>query len=292
MPESLSDKNSSVAKQWNYSRNAEDHPARILYREKPMSFAWTGRLYAKLYRQVFADLNVRQVSCLEIGCGSGDNLFLLSDLGIIGHALGIDIADAPLGLARQKKINGGYKNIDFFCTAYEHYPTDQQVDLVLAMQFINYMEDLGYFFDKLSKLIKNGGYVILFDGQSPTNGVVTMLKQNNLIRGLFGKKPVVSYLHYWNSDYVVSVASRYGFRLRRVSYYCHFLCGLIVPAMYRLVVAEWRHETTRFLARRAYVLARRVVEYKNNRLEQKRGGKLYFVLLEKCDQKCCSSAPV
>lgn len=88
-------------------------------------------LWSRYYIKKFVLCGDKDSRVLEIGCGSGRNLFALSPFINIGF--GIDIAEKQIRNAENKKHELGIKNIFFFRSLDDFLYYNYQVDLVFTM---------------------------------------------------------------------------------------------------------------------------------------------------------------
>ncbi|MBR1217112.1 bifunctional 2-polyprenyl-6-hydroxyphenol methylase/3-demethylubiquinol 3-O-methyltransferase UbiG [Bradyrhizobium sp. U87765 SZCCT0131] len=108
--------------------------------------------------------NVRSLSCLsglrilDIGCGAGLLCEPFSRLG--AQVIGIDpsetnIAAAKLHAARSSLL------IDYRCTTVEEIDPRERFDVVLAMEVIEHVTDVGAFLDRCAALMKPSGLMVV-----------------------------------------------------------------------------------------------------------------------------------
>ena len=110
----------------------------------------------------FAQENLKDVKkTLDLGCGSGELVFELAQLGI--HATGIDFSDKMVELCKEKAIRLGIeKQCQFEIGSVMDFDFGQQkFDLITAFGFIEYLrpEELSVFFAMCRKLLNPGGVV-------------------------------------------------------------------------------------------------------------------------------------
>ena len=101
---------------------------------------------------------LKKVKILDIGCGGG----LLSEpmcrLG--GEVVGIDASSKNINVAElhAKKNN---LNIKYLCTSPENLNTKDKFDVILNMEIIEHVEDVNFFLESCSKLLKKNGIMFV-----------------------------------------------------------------------------------------------------------------------------------
>lgn len=95
---------------------------------------------------------------LDIGCGGGLVSEPLTRLG--ASVTGVDAAEKNIAAARAHAEAGGLQ-IDYrHGTAEDLAETGAQFDVVLALEIVEHVADLGQFVDALSRLVSPGGLVV------------------------------------------------------------------------------------------------------------------------------------
>ncbi len=98
------------------------------------------------------------VRILDIGCGGG----LLSEpmcrLG--AQVFGIDASERNISIAKlhAKKNN---LNIDYKCASPENFKTETKFDVILNMEIVEHVEDINFFLESCSKLLKKNGIMFV-----------------------------------------------------------------------------------------------------------------------------------
>ena len=101
---------------------------------------------------------LKKVKILDIGCGGG----LLSEpmcrLG--GEVVGIDASSKNINVAElhAKKNN---LNIKYLCSSPENLNTKDKFDVILNMEIIEHVEDVNFFLESCSKLLKKNGIMFV-----------------------------------------------------------------------------------------------------------------------------------
>ena len=101
---------------------------------------------------------LKKVKILDIGCGGG----LLSEpmcrLG--GEVVGIDASSKNINVAElhAKKNN---LNIKYLCSSPENLNTKDKFDVILNMEIIEHVENVNFFLESCSKLLKKNGIMFV-----------------------------------------------------------------------------------------------------------------------------------
>jgi SAM-dependent methyltransferase len=108
------------------------------------------RYYIKKF--VLGHLNDEKINVLEIGCGSGRNLFALAPY--IGHGYGIDIADEQIKNAKRIQSQFKIENLTFHTKPESFFTSSAIVQTVFTMWVLAGFQNDQNLIDMLSKYIK------------------------------------------------------------------------------------------------------------------------------------------
>lgn len=106
------------------------------------------------------DRNVKSLNCLsglrvlDIGCGAGLLCEPLSRLG--AQVIGVDPSASNIAAARLH-AEKGHLSIDYRCTTVDEMDLRERFDVVLAMEVIEHVSDVGLFFKRCAAMLKPGG---------------------------------------------------------------------------------------------------------------------------------------
>ena len=109
------------------------------------------------------DRNVRSLNCLsglrilDIGCGAGLLCEPLSRLG--AQVIGVD-PSAPNIAAARLHADRGHLSIDYRCTTVEQMGVRERFDIVLAMEVVEHVTDVGVFLKRCAAMLKPGGMMV------------------------------------------------------------------------------------------------------------------------------------
>lgn len=97
---------------------------------------------------------------LEVGCGSGLNLFELSTLAPI-RATGIDVDERAIARADEARQRLGYDHLLFYCADAQTYIPTSPFDCLLLMDLLEHVPDPAGIVSRLGRYLTEGGYVIV-----------------------------------------------------------------------------------------------------------------------------------
>jgi 2-polyprenyl-6-hydroxyphenyl methylase/3-demethylubiquinone-9 3-methyltransferase len=110
------------------------------------------------------DRNVRSLNCLaelrilDIGCGAGLLCEPFTRLG--AEVIGIDPAATNIAVAKLH-ADRAQLSIDYRCTTVEEMDVRERFDIVLAMEVVEHVVDVGAFLDRCASMLKPGGLMVV-----------------------------------------------------------------------------------------------------------------------------------
>jgi len=108
--------------------------------------------------------NAKSLSCLaglrilDIGCGAGLLCEPLTRLG--AQVIGVDPSDSNIAAARLH-ADKGHLSIDYRCTTVEQMDVRERFDIVLAMEVVEHVSDVGMFLNRCAAMLKPGGMMVI-----------------------------------------------------------------------------------------------------------------------------------
>ena len=108
--------------------------------------------------------NVKSLNCLsglrilDIGCGAGLLCEPLSRLG--AQVIGVDPSASNIAAAKLH-ADKGHLSIDYRCTTIEEMDVRERFDIVLAMEVIEHVTDIGAFISRCAAMLKPGGLMVV-----------------------------------------------------------------------------------------------------------------------------------
>ncbi|WP_061023290.1 bifunctional 2-polyprenyl-6-hydroxyphenol methylase/3-demethylubiquinol 3-O-methyltransferase UbiG [Bradyrhizobium sp. CCH5-F6] len=108
--------------------------------------------------------NVRSLNCLgglrllDIGCGAGLLCEPLSRLG--AQVIGIDPSSSNIAAAKLH-ADKSHLAIDYRCTTVEEIDPRERFDIVLAMEVVEHVTDVGVFLKRCASMLKPNGLMVV-----------------------------------------------------------------------------------------------------------------------------------
>ncbi|MBR0932068.1 bifunctional 2-polyprenyl-6-hydroxyphenol methylase/3-demethylubiquinol 3-O-methyltransferase UbiG [Bradyrhizobium jicamae] len=108
--------------------------------------------------------NAKSLSCLsglrmlDIGCGAGLLCEPFTRLG--AQVIGIDPSATNIAAARLH-ADKGHLSIDYRCTTVEDMDARERFDIVLAMEVVEHVNDVGAFIKRCAAMLKPGGLMVV-----------------------------------------------------------------------------------------------------------------------------------
>lgn len=134
----------------------KEHTYPIMFRVEQEHWWYTGRrkILTAFVEQICRQVTDRRPRILDVGCGTGANLLMLSEYG---EAEGVDISEDALAFCRERgldkvRLGAGEK------LPYE----DGTFDLVTALDVVEHMDDDLAGLREMRRVLRPGGRVLLF----------------------------------------------------------------------------------------------------------------------------------
>src|SRR5215204_4868312 len=137
-------------------REMMEHTYPILFRVEQSHWWYIGRrkIIAGFVQEICSCVTDRRPRILDVGCGTGANLLLLSKYG---EAEGVDVSEDALVFCRER----GLEKVKL--GAAEELPYDDGTfDLVTALDVVEHIDDDLAGLREMRRVLRSGGHVLLF----------------------------------------------------------------------------------------------------------------------------------
>lgn len=116
-------------------------------------------------RALLAEVGIHEGStCLDVGCGGGDvTLELARAAGPTGRAVGVDMDEAQLKIARREAAQLGLSNIEFEVRDVTQWEPDESFDVTYARFLLTHLPDPGALLSTLRRHTTASGVIIVED---------------------------------------------------------------------------------------------------------------------------------
>src|SRR5215211_424697 len=134
----------------------QEHTYPIMFRIEQSHWWYTGRrkILARFVEEICSRVTDRRPRILDVGCGTGANLLMLSKYG---DAEGVDICEDALAFCRER----GLEKVKL--GAAEALPYDDDTfDLVTAFDVVEHLDDDLAGLTEMRRVLRPGGRVLLF----------------------------------------------------------------------------------------------------------------------------------
>jgi ubiquinone/menaquinone biosynthesis C-methylase UbiE len=158
----------AIERTWTSDPEAESAPNRLTarnqFRRRPAAYAMTGspsdRKFIAFMISISGVGKTDQV--LELACGSGTTTLAFAER--CGHAVGVDVAEEPLRLARTAAAERNISNADFILSEVERLSFDDATfDGALCRFSFHHIVDPGRVFAELARVVASGGWMVIAD---------------------------------------------------------------------------------------------------------------------------------
>ena len=134
----------------------KEHTYPIMFRIEQSHWWYTGRrkILTRFIEDICRRVTDRRPRILDVGCGTGANLLMLSQFG---DAEGVDVSEDALAFCRER----GLENVKL--GAAEQLPyEDGTFDLVTALDVVEHLDDDLAGLREMRRVLRPGGRVLLF----------------------------------------------------------------------------------------------------------------------------------
>ena len=199
------EKFSKIAEEW-WNPEGKFKP---LHKFNPIRISYIKENIINSFKLTNKDKPLDNIKILDIGCGGGLLSEPMSRLG--AKVFGIDASEKNINVAKlhAKKNN---LNISYECMSPENFKTETKFDVILNMEIVEHVEDVDFFLESCSKLLKKDG--IMF--------VATLNKTlKSYLFAIIGAEYILRWLpigtHSWDKfikpDELIDILKKYNLKL-------------------------------------------------------------------------------
>ena len=148
------EKFSKIADEW-WDPNGKFKP---LHKFNPIRITYIRESIMNIFKIDNEDKPLEKVKILDIGCGGGLLSEPMKRLG--AEVVGIDASNKNIQVA---KLHARKNNLDikYLCTSPENFESKNKFDVILNMEIIEHVEDVDFFLESCSKLLKKDGIMFV-----------------------------------------------------------------------------------------------------------------------------------
>ena len=148
------EKFSRIAEEW-WNPTGKFKP---LHKFNPIRIAYIRDNIIKTFKLKDKDKPLEKIKILDIGCGGG----LLSEpmCRMGAEVTGIDASVKNISIAKLHAKKNNLK-IKYYCDSPENFKMDGKFDVILNMEIIEHVQDVGFFLQTCSKLLKKNGIMFI-----------------------------------------------------------------------------------------------------------------------------------
>ena len=148
------EKFSKIAEEW-WDPNGKFKP---LHNFNPIRISYLKENIIETFNLQKKDKILSGIKILDIGCGGGLLSEPMSRLG--AEVFGMDASEKNIEIAKIHAKKSGL-NIKYFCSSPERFETNLKFDVILNMEIIEHVEDVGFFLKSSSRLLKKNGIMFV-----------------------------------------------------------------------------------------------------------------------------------
>ncbi len=143
---------------------------------------------------------------LEFGCGTGSTAIYHASK--VGHILGVDISDAMLNIARDKKAEAALTNVNFEKCTLLDLENSADWDVILGMSILHLVPDISAHLEKTYELLKPGGVFV-----SSTMCLGDISTRFKYIEAIFKWVPFLPSVQALSSESLKQIIVKAGFEI-------------------------------------------------------------------------------
>ena len=149
------DKFSRMAEEW-WNPSGKFKP---LHKFNPIRIAYIRDNIIKTLKLKDKNKPLEKIKILDIGCGGG----LLSEpmCRMGAQVTGIDASEKNINIAKLHAKKDNLDIIKYYCASPENFKINDKFDVILNMEIVEHVQDVNFFLQSCSKLLKNHGIMFV-----------------------------------------------------------------------------------------------------------------------------------
>ena len=148
------EKFSKMAEEW-WDPNGKFKP---LHKFNPIRISYIKDNIIKTLKLKDKQKPLKKIKILDIGCGGGLLSEPMARLG--AEVTGIDASNQNIKIAKLHSKRNNL-HIKYYCSSPENFKTKTKFDVILNMEIIEHVEDVDFFLESCSKLLKKNGIMFV-----------------------------------------------------------------------------------------------------------------------------------
>ena len=148
------EKFSNIATEW-WNPNGKFKP---LHKFNPIRIKYIKENIIRNFKLENKTKPLEKISILDIGCGGGLLSEPMKRLG--ANVTGIDASLNNIKIAKTHAKQSGL-NINYLCSSPEKLKVNKKFDVILNMEIVEHVEDIEFFLESCSKLLKKNGLMFV-----------------------------------------------------------------------------------------------------------------------------------
>ena len=148
------EKFSRIAEEW-WNPSGKFKP---LHKFNPIRIAYIRDNIIKTLKLKDKNKPLEKIKILDIGCGGGLLAEPMCRMG--AQVTGIDASEKNINIA---KLHAKKDNLDikYYCVSPENFKINDKFDVILNMEIVEHVQDVNFFLQSCSKLLKNHGIMFV-----------------------------------------------------------------------------------------------------------------------------------
>jgi len=148
------EKFSKIAEEW-WNPEGKFKP---LHKFNPVRISYIKDNLIKTFKLDNNKIPLKNLRILDVGCGGGLLSEPMCKLG--ANVTGIDASQKNINVAKLHSKRNDLR-INYFCSSPEKFKVKEKFDVILNMEIVEHVEDVNFFLNSCSKLLKKNGIMFI-----------------------------------------------------------------------------------------------------------------------------------